>query len=76
MASTLTDPTWHDPARSVDRVMVEAFCKLAGSKLRAEPEPMQAQEDSYRQLTYCITSQVVLVHSWTNGDRSRPDSLR
>ena len=62
-------------ARSIDRIMLEKFCKFAGANLRVEPGPKPTQKGRYREITYCNSSSLVMIHSWTNGEPHEP-SLR
>ena len=63
------------PARSIDRMMIERFCHWTGAPLRVDPGPKPTQEFRYREITYCNSSALVLIHSWTNGELC-PNSCR
>jgi len=56
------------PARSVNRGMLETLCSAGDAEVFAEPGPRPVRERRYEEVTFCTTSQFVLVHSWTNGD--------
>ena len=51
--------------RSVDRTLVDNFCKLAHATLESEPESPGSKR--YKSVTWCMTDRFLLMHSWTNG---------
>ena len=57
--------------------MLEHMCRLGGAKLQSEPGPEPVQARRYQEISFCNTTQFVLVHSWTNGAAllvTRPDA--
>ena len=55
-------------ARSIDRLIVQRMCELAGAQLRSEPGPKPNRTRRYEEIAYCDAPRFVAVHSWTNGD--------
>ena len=56
--------------------MLETLCPLGGGEMLSEPGPRPVRERRYEEVTFCNTSQFVLVHSWTNGESSARNHLR
>ncbi len=59
-------------ARSIDRLIVQRMCRLAGPQMLSEPGPMPIRTRRYQEITYCDAPRFVAVHSWTNGVPARP----
>ena len=41
---------------------------MGGGVMLSEPGPRPVRERRYEEVTFCETSQFVMIHSWTNGD--------